>query len=133
MVWQTKPADTEASRMFITKTRSALIALVASASFAATAALPAASQAQWHTICYSGHCITHTNYTISGKDPCVAINSGYDSDYSAYLDALQNQKEQAQMVDPTMTPAQTQAEVDDRQAQVAADQRNAFEWGCSLS
>ncbi len=119
--------------MFLTKARCALIALFTSAGLAAAGVVPAASQAQWHTICYSGHCTTHTNYTIAGKDPCVAINGNYDTAYGAYLDALQNQKEQALMVDPTMTPSQTQAEVDEREAQVLADQQAAFEWGCSLS
>jgi hypothetical protein len=119
--------------MILAKTRCAVIALVASASFAAASVAPAVSQAQWHTICYSGHCTTHTNYTIQGKDPCVAINGSYDTDYGAYLDALQNQRQQAVMVDPTMTPGQTQADVNDRQAQVLADQQAAFEWGCSLT
>jgi hypothetical protein len=119
--------------MILTKTRCALIAFVASASLAATTIAPAVSQAQWHTLCYSGHCTTHANYTIAGKNPCVAINGSYDSAYGAYLDALQNQKEQAVMVDPTMSPGQTQADVDARQAQVLADQQAAFEWGCSLS
>lgn len=119
--------------MILTKARCTLIALVASASFALASLVPAASQAQWHTICYSGHCTTHTNYTIAGKNPCVAINGSYGSDYGAYLDALQNQKEQAVLVDPTMTPGQTQAEVNDRQAQLLADQQAAFEWGCTLS
>jgi hypothetical protein len=119
--------------MRLIKTRCALIAAIASAGFAAASVSPAVSQAQWHTICYSGHCTTHSNYTIAGQAPCASINSQYDSDYGAYLDALQNQKEQALMVDPTMSPAQTQAAVDDRQAQVAADQRAAFMWGCTLS
>ena len=115
------------------KTRCALVAAIASAGFAVASVSPAVSQAQWHTICYSGHCITHTNYTIGGQSPCASLGSQYNSDYSAYLDALENQKEQALMVDPTMTPAQTQAAVDDAEAQVAADQRAAFMWGCQLS
>jgi hypothetical protein len=119
--------------MTLTKARCAVIALVASASFAAASVAPAVSQAQWHTICYSGHCTTHTNYTIAGKSPCAAISGSYGTDYGSYLDALQNQREQAVMVDPTMTPGQTQAEVNDGQAQVLADQQAAFEWGCSLS
>ncbi len=119
--------------MLRTKARTALIALLTSAGLAVAGVAPAASQAQWHTICYGGHCTTHTNYTIGGVSPCASINSQYNSDYSAYLSALQNQQEQANMVDPTMTPAQTQAAVDDAEAQVAADQRAAFMWGCSLS
>jgi hypothetical protein len=115
------------------KTRCALVGAIASAGFAVASVAPAVSQAQWHTICYSGHCTTHTNYTIAGQNPCTSLNSQYSSDYSAYLDALQNQKEQAVMVDPTETPAQTQADVDAAEAQVAADQRAAFMWGCSLA
>ena len=115
------------------KTGFALLATIASTGFAAAAVAPAVSQAQWHTICYAGHCTTHTNYTIAGQTPCASLGSQYSSDYGAYLDALQNQKEQALMVDPTMSPAQTQAEVNDREAQVAADQRSAFMWGCTLS
>jgi hypothetical protein len=115
------------------KTRCALVATIASAGFAVASVSPAVSQAQWHTICYSGHCTTHSNYTIAGQSPCTSLNSQYSSDYSAYLDALQNQKEQALMVDPTETPAQTQADVDAAEAQVAADQRAAFMWGCTLA
>jgi hypothetical protein len=119
--------------MNFTGTRCALLALAASGAFAVASVAPTASQAQWHTICYSGHCTTHTNYTINGKDPCTAINGNYDRDYGAYLSALQTQMDQADMVDPTMTPSQTQAAVDDAAAQVTADQRAAFEWGCSLT
>ncbi len=117
--------------MTLTKTRCALIALAVSAAFAIAWVMPTASQAQWHNICYGGHCTTHTNYTINGKDPCTVINGNYSQDYGAYLGALQTQIDQANMVDPTMTPGQTQQNVNDTEAQVAADQRAAFEWGCS--
>ena len=119
--------------MFLNKTRVFVITLLTWAGLAAAAVAPSASQAQWHTICYGGHCTTHTNYTIAGQDPCTAISGQYNTDYGAYLDALANQQQQAVMVHPTESPAQTQADVDAAEAQVAADQRAAFMWGCSLS
>jgi hypothetical protein len=56
--------------MFITKSRTALITLVASASFAIAGIAPAVSQAQWHTICSGGACITHANYQLAGQHAC---------------------------------------------------------------
>lgn len=56
--------------MIITKTRTALIALAASAGFAIAGIAPATSQAQWHNYCVAGHCITHSNYTIEGQHVC---------------------------------------------------------------
>ena len=60
--------------MFSTKTRNSIIALVASAGFAGAAIVPAASQAQWHTIVVGGQVITHGNYTEGGVSPCTRIN-----------------------------------------------------------
>ena len=54
--------------MFSTKIRTIIIGLVASAGFAVAAAVPAASQAQWHNYCIAGHCTEHTNYTY--QNPC---------------------------------------------------------------
>jgi len=93
--------------MFITKTRTAIVALVASASFAAASVAPAVSQAQWHTICYSGHCTTHANYTIAGQDPCAALVSQYNNDLGLDSGAQ-------------------------KQAALASDEREAFLWGCTL-
>ena len=56
--------------MFSTKIRTIIIGLVASTGFAVAAAVPAASQAQWHNYCIAGHCTTHANYTIN--DPCTS-------------------------------------------------------------
>jgi hypothetical protein len=56
--------------MIITKSRTALITLVASAGFAVAGITPAASQAQWHNYCTAGHCITHSNYTLQGQHVC---------------------------------------------------------------
>lgn len=55
------------------KTRTALTALVATLSLAGAAAVPAASQAQWHTIVVGGHTITHGNFTEGGVSPCTRI------------------------------------------------------------
>jgi hypothetical protein len=56
--------------MIITRSRTALITLAASASFAVAAIAPAASQAQWHNYCSNGSCVTHSNYTLAGVHAC---------------------------------------------------------------
>lgn len=55
------------------KIRTALTVLVATLSFAAAAVVPAASQAQWHTIVVGGHVFTHGNFTEGGVSPCTRI------------------------------------------------------------
>jgi hypothetical protein len=54
--------------MITSKVRTIVIGLVASASFATAALLPAASQAQWHHYCVKGMCTEHANYTYG--NPC---------------------------------------------------------------
>lgn len=61
---------TPGSNTFITKGRTALITLAASASLGIAAIMPAASQTQWHTYGTAGTCITHSNYAISGVHAC---------------------------------------------------------------
>jgi hypothetical protein len=129
MVGQTKPAHKEATEMLSTKIRTAIIALVASAGVASAA--PAVSQAQWHTYCVAGHCITHSNFT-SG-DPCVGINGNYNKDYETLLEDIQTKKEQADKVHPEMTQAEAQAKIEEAEAQVHLDSIAAFEWGCSVA
>jgi hypothetical protein len=119
--------------MLSTKTRTTIIALVASASFAAASLAPAVSQAQWHTICYAGHCTTHQNYTVGGVDPCTGLNSNYGKAYEALLEAIETKKEQADKVHPEMTQSEAQAKIDEAEAQVHLVSIAAFEWGCAAA
>ena len=75
--------------MFSTKIRTIIIGLVASTGFAVAAAVPAASQAQWHNYCVAGHCTTHQNFTIGGKEPCEVIQSNYNNAYEGLLQAIE--------------------------------------------
>ncbi len=117
----------------LSKTRTTILALVASASFAVAAAAPAVSQAQWHTYCVSGHCTTHQNFKIGGQDPCGAINSNYNKAYEGLLEAIQTKKEQADKVHPEMTQAEAQAQIEEAEAQVHLASIAAFEWGCAAA
>jgi hypothetical protein len=122
----------EANEM-LSKTRITIVTLIASAGFAAASAVPAVSQAQWHTYCVSGHCITHTNFTSGGVSPCVGANSNLNKANDGLLEAIQKQKEQADKVHPEMTPAETQAGVEDAEAQLHLASIAAFEWGCDVA
>jgi hypothetical protein len=116
-----------------TKIRASIIALVASLSFAAAAVAPAVSQAQWHTYCVAGHCITHANYTSGGVDPCAGINANYNKAYETLLEAIQTKNEQADKVQPEMTQAEAQAKIEEDEAQVHLASVAAFEWGCDIA
>jgi hypothetical protein len=116
--------------MFSTRIRTALVTLVAALSFAGASLIPTVAQAQWHNICMGGHCITHTNFTIGGVSPCVAINSGYDKAYEGLLEAIQNKQEQGDKVHPEMTQTEAQEEVEDAEARVHEASLESFEWGC---
>ena len=59
--------------MLRTKIRTFLVTAVAVSSVTAALAVPAASQAQWHTIVVGGHVFTHGNFTEGGVSPCVRI------------------------------------------------------------
>ena len=75
--------------MLRTKISTTVITLVAALSFAGASLAPTAAQAQWHTYCTAGHCITHTNFTIGGVSPCTAIDANYSKAYDGLLEALQ--------------------------------------------
>ncbi|MFI4990863.1 MAG: hypothetical protein ACHQHO_08140 [Solirubrobacterales bacterium] len=118
----------------LSKTRITIVTLVASAGLAVAAVAPAVSQAQWHTYCVSGHCITHKNFTTGGGvNPCVGANENYNKAYEALLDAIQNKKDQADRVHPEMTQAEAQAQIEEAEGRVHLASVAAFEWGCDVA
>ena len=119
--------------MLRTKIRTTVITLVAALSFAGASLVPTAAQAQWHTYCTSGHCITHTNFTIGGVSPCTAIDANSSKAYEGLLEALQTEKELPDKVHPEMTEAEAQAGVEAAEAQVHLASIASFEWGCSVA
>ena len=119
--------------MLRTKISTTVITLVAALSFAGASLVPTAAQAQWHTICTAGHCITHTNFTIGGVGPCTAIDANYSKAYDGLLEALQTEKELPDKVHPEMTKAEAQAAVEDAEAQVHLASIASFEWGCNAA
>jgi hypothetical protein len=119
--------------MLRTKIRTTVIALVATLSFAGASLVPTVAQAQWHTYCTSGHCITHTNFTIGGVSPCTAIDANYNKAYDGLLEALQTEKELPDKVHPEMTQAEAQAGVEAAEGQVHLASIASFEWGCSVT
>jgi len=119
--------------MFRTKIRTAILTTVATLGIAGVALVPTAAQAQWHTICTAGHCITHTNYTIGGADPCSGIKSNYDKAYETLLEDMQSKNELPDKVHPEMTPAEAQAQIEADEAAVHAAGLASFEWGCDVA
>ena len=99
--------------MFITKGRTALITLAASASLGIAAIMPAASQAQWHNFCTAGHCVTHSNYAIPGVHACGPA----DIAGTAFPSGLQD--------------ATKPASGEDSDAQAVQNQITQFEGGCT--
>jgi hypothetical protein len=119
--------------MLTNKIRTTVVTLIAALSLGGAALIPTAAQAQWHTYCIAGQCITHTNFTIGGVSPCTGIGSAYDKAYEGLLEAIQNKKEQENRVHPEMTPAEAQAEVEDAEARVHEESLASFEWGCDVA
>jgi len=117
----------------LSKTRTTTITLVAALSFAGASLIPTVAQAQWHTYCVAGHCMTHSNYTTGGVDPCVGINANYNKAYEALLEDIQTKKEEADKVHPEMTQAEAQAQIEEAEAQVHLASIAAFEWGCDVA
>jgi len=117
----------------LSKTRTATITLVAALSFAGASLIPTVAQAQWHSYCVAGHCVTHSNFTTGGVDPCVGINANYNKAYEALLEDIQTKKEQADKVHPEMTQAEAQAQIEEAEAQVHLASIAAFEWGCDVA
>jgi len=117
----------------LSKTRTTTITLVAALSFAGASLIPTVAQAQWHTYCVAGHCMTHSNYTTGVVDPCVGINANYNKAYEALLEDIQTKKEEADKVHPEMTQAEAQAQIEEAEAQVHLASIAAFEWGCDVA
>ena len=117
----------------LSKSRTTTITLVAALSFAGASLIPTVAQAQWHTYCVAGHCMTHSNYTTGGVDPCVGINANYNKAYEALLEDIQTKKEEADKVHPEMTQAEAQAQIEEAEAQVHLASIAAFEWGCDVA
>jgi hypothetical protein len=110
-----------------TKIRTTIIALVASASFGVAAVAPAVSQAQWHTYCVSGHCITHTNFTEGGVSPCVRINGQLGKAQQAVGDYTE-WKNRHDAGEATATK-----ELENAEAEVNRASGEAFEYGCDVA
>ena len=111
----------------LTKTRTTIIALVASASFAVASVAPAVSQAQWHTLVVAGHVITHGNFTIGGVDPCVAINERLGKWQQAVGDYTEWQNRH-DAGEATATKERENAE-----GEVNRASGEAFEYGCDVA
>jgi hypothetical protein len=119
--------------MFATKTRITVTTLVASAGFAAAALAPAASQAQWLNYCVAGHCTTHQNFTIGGKNPCEAIQGNYNSAYDGLLNALDEKNLYIGGPTPKQAEEQMATEAAEWEGRVREAEREAFTWGCQLA
>jgi hypothetical protein len=114
MAGQTKPAYKEAKEM-LSKTRTTIITLVASAGFVVAAVAPAASQAQWHNYCVAGHCTEHKNFTLGGVEPCQAIKANYEK------------------ASGSLSDAKTAKEKEEAEGQVHLSEIASFEWGCDIA
>jgi hypothetical protein len=114
MVGSIKSAHKEANEMLSNKVRTTIIGLVASVSFVGASVAPAVSQAQWHTYCTAGHCITHSNFTIGGAEPCSVVSSNYSKAREALSDA------------------KTTAEKEEAEGRVHSAEIESFTWGCDV-
>jgi hypothetical protein len=118
--------------MLSTKIRTTTVALVASLGLAGAAALPSASQAQWHNYCVAGHCTTHANYTIGGKSPCENINQNLNSAQDGLLSAIDTRKLVIGGPSVSQVEQERRAEIEAEEARVREAERAAFEWGCQV-
>jgi hypothetical protein len=118
------------AQMFNNKFRTIITAAIATGAVAA--AVPAASQAQWHTYCVAGQCVTHTNYTIGGKSPCVNINGNLNSAEDGLLSALDTHQLLIGGPSASQVEEERQAEIAAEEARVREAERASFEWGCQV-
>jgi hypothetical protein len=116
--------------MFSNKLRTIITAAIATGGLAIVAAVPAASQAQWHTICTAGHCTTHTNFTIDGKSPCENINQNLGGAQDGLLSAIGTRSVFIGGPSVSQVEAERAAEIAAEEARVREAERASFEWGC---
>lgn len=116
--------------MLSTKIRTVIIAAIASSGFAVAGAAPAVSQAQWHTICFSGHCTEHANFTIGGKTPCEVIKGNYENAYDGLLNAIDEKPIYLGGPSTSQVEQERAAQIEAEEARVREAERASFEWGC---
>ncbi len=144
--------------MLITKARTAIIALVTSASFAVASAAPAVSHAQFLHYCVAGHCVTAPNALTkssvlggAGNSPCeankvavetskVPIDPGLptngpvvDTNDGLGNDGLGGQPIAESPEEKEEAARQKEHEKDEEEARTAEAERAAFESGCSTA
>jgi hypothetical protein len=119
--------------MLSTKTRTAIVSLVASAGFAVAAAAPAVSQAQWHNLCIAGHCTTHANFTEGGKSICEGVKTNYNNAHDGLLNAMEPRNLYFGGPSPAQTEQERAAQIAEEEARVREAERAAFESGCDTS
>ena len=120
----------------LSRTRIFISSIVVALSFAGASLVPGAAQAQWHNYCVAGHCVTHSNYTLGGVDPCTAINSQSDNADKA-LDNAEKEKAAADGMPQggAKDAAESRAQSDIAAAEGQLHQADiaAFEWGCDTT
>jgi hypothetical protein len=146
--------------MLITRTRTAIIALVASASFAVASAAPAVSHAQFLHYCVAGHCTTAPNALTkssvlggAGNSPCEANKVAFEAskvpidpglptngpvvDTNDGLgdtnDGVGGQPIAESPEQKEQAARQKEHEKDEEEARAAEAERAAFESGCSTA
>jgi hypothetical protein len=141
--------------MLVRKTRTAIIALIASAGFAVASAAPAVSHAQWFHYCLAGHCTTAPNAPSAlapksavggGKGPCEANKAAFEGPKVPTDPGLPTNgpvidtneglggKPIVEAESPEKkeeTARQKEHEKDEDEARAAEAERAAFESGCS--
>jgi hypothetical protein len=110
--------------MLSTRIRTTVVSLVAALSCFVALAVPAASQAQWHTIVVNGHVFTHGNFTEGGVSPCTRI----EGQLGSWQQAIGDYKEWVERHDRGEATAKEELENAEGEANRASGE--AFEYGC---
>jgi hypothetical protein len=130
MVLQTNRPIQEVIEMRSNKFRTAVIAVAASLSFAGAAIMPAASQAQWHTIVVGGQTITHGNFTEGGVSPCTRISGQLGSAQNLVGD--DHDWLELKGIGKAGTANATK-DLETNEAAVLRAAQEAFEYGCDVA